>query len=243
MTRFKYKSWADISCQKWMVSICHSGHGVDFKVLVRSNWWSLFDGSPICEWWFSIIKPFVAELPHVPTIKVCHSLCNFCPRNSSVEVQHLCSNLLHEFGCWLYRHQLTIKFVSASDYFNVIQVVALDCWKGYSTVVHLSCKNFVSVEPISKNTTVTVWTVETFLSSNIREAVNEGVHRVVLLRNIIQVTGDFINSKVAIDSLQKKERIKIRVFPAWSIIKHTDRRIYHLIITYHEKAWVENRLF
>jgi hypothetical protein len=57
------------------------------------------------------------------------------------------------------------------------------------------------------------------------------------------VTGDFINSKVTVDPLQKKERIKIRVFPAWSIIKDTNRGIYHIVITNHEKAWVEYGLF
>ena len=180
------------------MSICHCGHSIDFKVLVGSNWGSLLDCSPVSERWLSIVEPFVAELLHVSGIKMCNSLCNFCPCHSAIKVQHLCTNLLHKLRSWLYRHQLIVKLISTPNNFYIIQVMTLNCWEGNPTVIHLSCKNLISKEPIAENSTVTVWTVETFLASDIWEIWDEWVHWVVLFLNIIQVSCYFIDLKISI---------------------------------------------
>ena len=80
-----------------------------------------------------------------------------------------------------------------SDNFNIIQVMTVDRGQADSTVVHLSSKNFISKEPVAKNTTVTVRRVEALSSGYIREVREQGVHGTVLLLTIIQVLSMSVN--------------------------------------------------
>ena len=60
------------------------------------------------------------------------------------------SNLLRTFLI----HQFVVELVASSENFNVIEEVGVDGGETDSTVVHLAGEYFISIEVISKNTTI-----------------------------------------------------------------------------------------
>ena len=69
-----------------MVGIGDSGHGVNFKVFVRSDRGCLLDRSPVRERGLCVVEPLVAELLHVGGIQMGHPLRNLRSRYPPVEV-------------------------------------------------------------------------------------------------------------------------------------------------------------
>ena len=68
------------------------------------------------------------------------------------------------------------------------------------------------------------------------------MHGVVLLLYVIQVARHLIDSKVAIDSLEQKEGVEVRVFPAGCVIKNPNRGVNHLIVSYHQQTGIKDWL-
>ena len=157
------------SCEECVVSVCDCGHGVDFEVLVWSNLRYTFDWSPVCEWRLGIIEPLVAQVLQVIVINVSNSLGDFASSDSSVQVQDLRSNFLDNVWWCFSSEESVVQWVSASVDFYIIQVVRVDGWETHTTVVHVSCEHFITVEVVTPNTWIRVGVVKWFLSGDIRK--------------------------------------------------------------------------
>ena len=238
---FEIKTY-DKSIEEGVVSICDSRHGVDLEVLVGAHGRHLLDGAPVSEGRLGVVEPLVAHVLHVVVVDVGHSLGDFRAGHAAVQVQHLGSNLLHDISCALDGHQLVVKSFATADDLNIVDVVAIDGGQAHTAVVHLASEHFVAEEPVTEDTAIAVRTVQALSSGNIDELTKESMHGVVLLLHIVDVLSVHVNLVVAEDSLQQQETVEVFVFPAWSIIEDTDRRVDHLIVTDHEQTRVEDGL-
>jgi hypothetical protein len=99
--------------------------------------------------------------------------------------------------------------------------MTVNCREANTAIIHLTSKNFIAKEPISKNTAVRIGTKQAFLSGNIWQITKQNVHGIILLSGVIQMHSMLINLEITKHALQKKETVKIFMFPAWSIVKHT----------------------
>jgi len=130
--------------------------------------------------------------------------------------------LLHDIRCSLDIQQLIVECVTSAYNLNIIHVMSIDRGESNSAVVHLSCENFISEEPISEYTTVTVRTVQTLLSCDIWQIAQHSMHCVVLLSHIVQVLSMLIDLVVAENTLEQQERVEVLVAPAGSIVENSD---------------------
>jgi len=89
--------------------------------------------------------------------------------------------------------------------------VTVDGWKANTTVVHLSGEDFISEEVVTEHTAVRVGKVLGVSQCNIRQVTEHGVHRVVLLVDVIQMTSVLINSVGAEQVLKQKEGVVVFV--------------------------------
>lgn len=96
---------------------------------------------------------------------------------------------------------------------------------------------------MTEDTTVTVWTEDALVASDIGKVSHHRVQRVVLLLHIVQVACVSLDVVAAEDSLEQQERIEIFVFPRGGIIKDTDIRVNHLVISDEEQCRNINGLF
>jgi hypothetical protein len=101
-------------------------------------------------------------------------------------------------------------------------VVRVNRGKRNAAVVHLTGENFITGKPISKNTAVTVWTEQTFLSRDIWQVAKHRLHTVVLLLHVVEMIVILIDCKVAEDSLQQQEGVEVLMVPVWSIVENTN---------------------
>lgn len=111
-----------------------------------------------------------------------------------------------------------------------------------TTVVHSTGEHFIAEEPVAENTAVRVWAIQALLAGYIYKVTKHGVHCVILLACTVQMSSMFRDIIISNHSLEKKEGIEILIFPAWCIIKDSDRRVDFFIITDHHKTWVKNGL-
>lgn len=84
--------------------------------------------------------------------------------------------------------------VATTNYFNIVDIVTINGWQADTAVVHLSSEDLVTEEVVTENTTVRVGEVMRVSFGNIWQVTEHRVHRVVLLVNIVQVTGVLIDS-------------------------------------------------
>ena len=145
----------------------YSWHRVDLEVFVGANRGRVLDWSPIGERRFSIVKPLIAQVAHMIRVNVRNSLCDFRPRNPSIQVEHLGANLLHDVRSWLNGHELVPEGVSSAHNFHVIHEVRVDGWLTNAAVVHLTSENFISEEPVTENAAIAIWRIKALLSCDI----------------------------------------------------------------------------
>ena len=132
---------------------------------------------------------------NVVVINVGNSGCDLTSWESSSEFEDLGTNVSVEFtSICSTGHQQVVKVISSSDNLNIVKVVRVDSWKADTAVVHLSCEDFITKEVVSKDTTVRVGMIVRVCPSHIWKITDQRVHRVVLLMNIVKVTGVIINS-------------------------------------------------
>jgi hypothetical protein len=224
------------------MGIGNSGHGVDLKELVRSNMGNMFNWSPVSEARFSIVEPLVGNSLENMVVNVSNSLCNFSSGNSSSKLNHLCTNFLVKSNSGLIIQELVVQIVSASDDFNIVEVMSIDGRHVNTTVVHLSSEDFVSKEVVSEDTSIRVSVVMAVSSGDIYEVTKQSVHRVVLLVDIIQMLSILINSVGSEHVLKHEERVVVFISNTWSIIEDSDVGVVHLIISDHQKSWNINWL-
>ena len=199
-----------------------SRHGVDLEVLVRSVDSNSLDRSPVGEGRLSIVEPFVSQSLHVVSIDVRDSLSNLRSGDSASSLDHLLSNFSVDLVVRLEVHQLIVEVVSATDDFDIVDVVTIDGWQANTAVVHLSGENLVTEEVVSEDTTIRVGEVVRVSSGHIWKISEHGVHRVVLLVHIIEMSSILINSVRAEQVLEKQEGVVVLMFLTRSIVEDTN---------------------
>lgn len=84
--------------------------------------------------------------------------------------------------------------VTATDNFDVAEVVTVDGGEAGTAVVHLTGEDLVTEEVVTEDSTVRVGEVVGISHGHIREITEESVHRVVLLFDIVEVLGVLVDS-------------------------------------------------
>lgn len=213
--------------------VCNRGHSVHLEVFVGADWRCILNWTPIREWRFRIIEPLIAEVAHMISINVRNSLRDFRPCNSSVQIEHLWTDLLHDVRRWLNGHEFVPEGVTSANYLHIVHVVRVYGRLTHATVVHLPRENFISEEPVTENTTIAIWRIKALLSCDINKLAQKCMHSVVLLAHIIQMLCVSVNLVTSKDSLQEEERVEVGMFPAGSIIEHPNWRVNHFIVPDH----------
>jgi hypothetical protein len=188
-----------------MMSIGDSSHGVYLEVLVRTDMGNCFNWTPVSEGWLSIIEPLVTQLLKVISIDMGNSLGNLSSSESSVEKQHVLTDLTVDTSKGLVAHELVVKMVSASVNLDIVEEMRVHGWKADTAVVHLSSEDLVTKEVVSEDTSIRVSHIVAVSSSNIWEITEEGMHGIVLLVAVIKMLGMLINSEFSEHVFEKKE--------------------------------------
>lgn len=176
-------------------------------------------------------------------VDVGHSLRDLGARDSPAKEVDLLSDLVDVVLGVLLSHELVVQVVSASEDLDVSHVVAVDGGSVDSAVVHLSNKDLVSEEVVSEDSRVGVGEEMAVLHGHVGKVSEEGVHGVVLLEHVVQVTGVGLNSVVSEHVLEEEETVVVGVLDRWSIVEHSSVGVDHLIVSDHEKTGVEHGLF
>jgi len=138
-----------------MVRVEHSGHGIDFEVLVRTDGCSILDSSPVSEGRLGIIEPLVADVLDMVRVHLGKAGCDFTASNISIKDKHVLSNsFIATLGAVSFCHKFVVDFVTSSDNLDIIDVVTIDGWHTDSTIIHLSHEDLISEEIIAKKTVV-----------------------------------------------------------------------------------------
>ena len=131
---------------------------------------------------------------HVEIVDVSNSLSNLASWQSATELEHVLANIGINRIDRLSVKEGVVEMVATTNDLNIIDVMTIDGWQAYTTVVHLPSENLVSKEVVTENSAVRVGEVVRVSFGNIWQVSEHGVHRVVLLVDIIQMTGVLINS-------------------------------------------------
>jgi hypothetical protein len=213
------------------MSVRNGGKGMDLEVFVGTDLWDWLNWAPVSEGRLSIIEIFICYVLKMIVVDVGDTLGNLWAGDTTVQIEHLGSDLLHHISATLYSHQLIVELISSSDNLNIIKIMSVNGRQTDSTVVHLASENLVSEEVVAKKTAVTVGAVDALVAGDIGQIANHRVQRVVLLLHIVQVACISLDIVAAEDSLEDKEWIEIFTLPRGGVIKHTDIGIDHLIIS------------
>ncbi len=84
--------------------------------------------------------------------------------------------------------------VAATDDFNIVKIVRVDCWQADATVVHLASETFISEEIVAKKTSVAVGEIVRLSHGYINKITKKNVHAVVLLSDVVDVLSVLIDS-------------------------------------------------
>lgn len=112
------------------------------------------DGSPVSEGRLSIIEPVVAHVSEVVVVEMSNSLCDFTSGKSSAKSENLFSNFLVDVLRGFLSHKVVVEVISSSEYFNIIQEVGVNGGETDTAIVHLSGKDLVSEEVVTKDTAI-----------------------------------------------------------------------------------------
>lgn len=127
--------------------------------------------------------------------------------------------------------------VATANDLDIIDVVTINGWQAHTAVVHLTGENFIAKEVVTEDTAVRVSKVMRIGSGNIGQVTDQGMHRVVLLVDVIKMTRIIINSIGAEQVFQQQEAIVVLVLDTWSIVEDTHIRVNHFIVTDEEDGW------
>ena len=122
--------------------------------------------------------------------------------------------------------------VSSTDDLNIVHVVTIDGWQADTAVVHLSSEDLISEEIVSENTAVRVSEIVGIGPGNIWKITEHGVHGVVLLVHIVEVTGVLIDSVGTEEVLEEQESNQLN---SWNNLKVVDEATYDLMMKSFEK--------
>jgi len=92
-----------------MVRVEHSGHGIDFEVLVGTNGCGIFNSSPVGEGRLSIIEPLVADVLDMVRVHLGKTGCDFTASNISIKDKHVLPNsFVAALGAVSFCHKLVV---------------------------------------------------------------------------------------------------------------------------------------
>jgi len=211
--------------------VSDSGHSVDLEVLVRTDRSGGLNGSPVGESGLSIVEPGVAEVLDVVVVHVGHAGGELRSVQSAAEREELGTNLLVDVVVVLSVLERLEEVGAATNDFNVVEVVGVDSGQADTAVVHLASENFVTVEVVSEDTGVGVGEVVGIGSGHIDEFSEEGVHRVVLLLDVVEVLGVLVNSVGTEHVFEQKETVVVGVLDRRGIVEDTSVGVDHLVVT------------
>ena len=92
-------------------------------------------------------------------------------------------------------------------------VLGVERRDGDATPVHLPGENFITEEPVAKDATVAVGTVEALSAGDVWEITQDRVHGIVLFLHVVEVTSVLVDLKRADHSLEKQECVEIFMLP------------------------------
>ena len=147
--------------------------------------------------------------------------------------------MIQVFSCFIVQ-QVVVNKISSSNYFNIINIVGINCWKTDSTIIHLSCKNFISKEIISKQSTIRICKIMRICSSYIWQISKKWMQWVILFMDIIEMLSILINSVWSKHIFKKQKGIIILMLDWRCVIKYSYIWIVHFIISNHEQSWNVN---
>lgn len=211
-------------------------HSVDLEVFVRTDRRDGFNRAPVGERRLSIVEPLVADVLDQVVIDIGNSSCDLSARHSPALQKEVLANVLVLLGQSFDVHQVVVDLVTATDAFDIVQVVAVDSRKADTTVVHLSGEDLVAEEVVSKDTAVRVSEVFALSPGDIRQVAEKGVHRVVLFLDIIEMLSVVLNVVGAEHVLEQIEGIVVLILDRGSIVENSNIRVVHLIVTDHENG-------
>jgi hypothetical protein len=102
-------------------------------------------------------------------VEVSDTLCDLRARHTTVQVEHLGSNLLQNIGARQNTHQLIIELVSSADKLKIVKEVSIDAWESNTSIVNLASENLITEEVVAENATVRVWKVDVLVAGHIGE--------------------------------------------------------------------------
>jgi len=157
-----------------MVRVEHSGHGIDFEVLVRTNGCGILNSSPVSEGRLGIIEPLVADVLDMVRVHLGKAGCDFTASNISIKDKHVLSNsFVAALSAVCFCHKIVVDCVASSYNLDIIDVVTIDCWHTDSAIVHLSYENLISEEIIAEKTVVRTSDVVIVSNSDIWQVSNK----------------------------------------------------------------------
>ena len=174
---------------------------------------------------------------HVVVINVSYSLCDLTSWKSTTKCEHVLSNLSIERFWRLSVEKRVIKVIATPNNLNIIDVVTIDGRQADTAIVHLTSENFVTEEVVTEDSAVRVGKIMGVGPGHIYQVTKHGMHRIVLLMNIIKMTSIFINSIGAEQVFEEQETIVVLMFDSWGIVENTNIGVDHFIITNKQDSW------
>lgn len=156
----------------------------------------------------------------------------------SAHGEHLRANLMISRVTRLDLHEAIVEVIAATDDLNIVHEVRVDGRQADAAVVHLAGEHLIAEEVVTEQTRVRVGVVLRIGHRDIDEVTEKGVHRVVLLLDIVQVLGMLVDSVGAEDILEQEEREVVLVLDAGGIVEDADVAIVHLVVTDEKHAGV-----
>ena len=114
--------------------------------------------------------------------------------DTSAERKQLCTDFLVDGLVRLSCQERVPEVGTATDDFNIVEIVTVDSGEASSTIVHLPGEDFIAEEIVTKETIVGVGEVMGVSHGNIRKITEESMHRVILLLDVVEVLGVLVDS-------------------------------------------------
>ena len=108
-----------------------------------------------------------------------------------------------------------------------------------ANIAHLLLKHRITLEIVTKDAAVSVWTVDAVIPLEFRDFLAEIMHDVILGLNIPERFMHHLLCEVAEKSLEKQEGIEVFILPAGSIKEDTHVLSRHSFIPNIEETWGE----
>jgi hypothetical protein len=139
-----------------VVGISHSSHCVDLKVFVRSNAGDGLDGSPVGPSGLSIVEPLLAQVLHMVSVEVGNTMGDLRSMDTTAKRKQLGTDFLVDSLVGLSCQERVPEVGTATDDFDVVEIVTVNSGQASTAIVHLACKNFIAEEVVTEETVVRV---------------------------------------------------------------------------------------